>query len=203
MGESYAAYVDTLEKIDTDRLQKALNNDQRRLPFWINLYNALVQVKLKEDSKNYKDRNVFFETKDLSIGGEKLSLNDIENGILRKKAENNDFISSFDLDKKDFRIHFALNCGASACPPIAFYSAEKIESELAMAEEVFILAGSTYNTENNTVQISELFKWFKDDFGGEKGILELMRKHKIIADTSGVKIEYIPYDWTLNTDNFQ
>lgn len=203
MGEPYAAYIDTLAKIDTDRLQKELNSDQFRLPFWINMYNALVQVKIKEGSENYNDRNVFFETKDLSIGGKKLSLNDIENGILRKTAKNNEFISSFELEKKDYRIHFALNCGASACPPIAFYSAQNIESELTMAEEVFILAGSTYTKESNTVQISELFKWFKDDFGGEDGILELLKKHKIISDTSGVKIMYTPYDWTLNTDNFQ
>ena len=37
------------------------------------------------------------------------------------------------VDVIDFRIHFALNCGAKSCPPIAFYSYDKINDQLDLA----------------------------------------------------------------------
>ena len=54
--------------------------------------------------------------------------------------------------------------------------------------------------------ISQIFKWYKRDFGGRTGILDLIKSHildddkKEYLDKSGsnIEIDYLYYDWNLN-----
>ena len=52
----------------------------------------------------------------------------------------------------DYRIHFALNCGAKSCPAISFYSAKTLDQQLTTAENNFI---EQYMLEGEEVQIQE------------------------------------------------
>jgi len=162
----------------------------------------------------------FYASISYAIAGAVYSLNDIENGVLRSNR-----VSAVPLTRPPFgmedprlaimlpqcdpRIHFALNCGANSCPPIAVYSmvdegialAEKqqplqqprnqlieldgkqndeerndamesksgrmsmLDQQLKVATEGFIMAGGvTCDFNTNTVRLSKLFDWYKDDF---------------------------------------
>ena len=79
-----------------------------------------------------------YSTASYNIGGLVYSLNDIENGLLRGNRvsavpltsvpfpDQNDPRKNLMLNC-DPRIHFALNCGAVSCPPIAVYSCDSEE----------------------------------------------------------------------------
>jgi hypothetical protein len=101
------------------------------------------------------------------------------------------------LVKKDYRIHFALNCGAKSCPPIAFYDDEKLEEQLNLAEKAFVKNDAVYDENRNTVEVSKIFSWFRGDFGGKKGIRQLLVKHEVIPAGKKVKLKFKVYDWSL------
>ena len=103
-----------------------------RLAFWINAYNALTiqsvlvhWPKIKSVSNIYPKFG-FFERKVNIVGGQKYSLNDIENKIIRPRFN-------------EPRIHAALNCASISCPPIqpfAFH-AQQLNQQLDTAFATF------------------------------------------------------------------
>lgn len=202
--QPYEAFRDTLKKLDLDALKAELKSPEQKLAFWINAYNALVQAKIRDNKDAFSDRAHFFHTADQIIGGTKLSLDDIETGILRRRKRKNatHFIATFKVDRLDPRIHFTLNCGATSCPPVAFYSPEKLNEELAAAETSFVTQTSSYDAVSNTVTVSELFSWYADDFGGKQGIYALLERLRIIPVLSHPEIRYSPYNWNLDTENY-
>ena len=210
----YDAYLDTLTQVNLKHLDTELNLREEKLAFWINLYNALVQIKLERDTADFKDKGEFFSSKDFNIGGNKLSLDNIEHGILRgsqfkyglgyiKKLWAPSFEQRFRLKTLDYRIHFTMNCGASSCPAIAFYKPEQIDEQLDLAESVFMNANSKYNAADNTVEVSQILQWFKGDFGGENGIINILKNNGIIPDKINPKITYKEYDWTLENKKYE
>ena len=200
----YKSYVDTLERMDLKKLEKKLISHNEKLSFWINTYNSLVQVRLMKHPSLFKDKKKFFETNDIIIGYQKLSLNDIENGIMRLKKEvtNKPFVSRFKVGVLDNRIHFTLNCGATSCPAIAYYSPENLDTQLEEATSFYVSNSCSYNKETNEVLISELFSWFKEDFNGDKGVLELLKTYGLFPKTESPTIKFTPYDWGVKPANF-
>ncbi len=66
----------------------------------------------------------------------------------------------------DRRIHFALNCGATSCPPIRRYIAEGVDSELrSVAESFFVSGGIRIDDERGDVVMSRLLLWYARDSG--------------------------------------
>ncbi len=142
------------------------------------------------------------KTQDLTFGQHTISLDQIEHGILRGKLDNHDLINKFKLKQLDYRIHFTMNCGASSCPAINYYKPQTIERDLALAEQAFVKANSTFDSLGNVVYISQIFEWFKTDFGGEKGIMNILKRNGIISNNSSPLIKYTPYNWSLKTNNY-
>ena len=197
-------FVDTLSTIDLTRLKKELNTSDKKLAFWINTYNSMVRIKAMKNPGSFKNRDSFFKKANNKIGGHYISLDDIENGILRRKGSeySKEFVADFRVDKLDYRIHFTLNCGASSCPPIAYYDHKKLDSQLQIAEKFFVTSNSKFDKSKNTLTTSEIFKWFESDFGGKDGVLRLMKKYNVIPSSSKPKIAYDKYDWNLDLDNY-
>ena len=200
--DPFQPYLDTLSRIDVEQLEKDLNSNNKKLAFWINIYNSLVQVKIFKDETSFKDQNKFFKTRDITIGGIQISLDEIEHGILRKKDHDNPLVKRFQIEKLDFRIHFTMNCGATSCPAIAYYKPETIQKDLSIAENTFIVQNSVYNSKSNTLETSELLKWFRNDFGGDDGLINLMRRNGVISKDVHPIIKYKAYDWELKSKHY-
>ena len=186
-----------------------LQSDNQKKAFWINIYNAFFQilriVKQVEKSKIYT-------TKDINIAGQHFSLDDVEHGILRRYRYKfslgylpNPFASALirklAVAKIDYRIHFALNCGAKSCPPIAFYSPGKLESQLEMATLTFLEGETDILEDRKEIHITRLFQWFKGDFGGSRGIRNILRE-KLKINTKGFKLVYKEYSWEESLGNY-
>ena len=108
--------------------------------FWINLYNAMVlhaTVVLGPPEDTPEARTAFFSGATgatYEVADHVLSLDDVEHALLRRSPAGD--ARSFAEDdarrrtfaptlarKFDNRIHFALNCGASSCPPVKLFRA--------------------------------------------------------------------------------
>lgn len=173
------SFVEVMKNIPQKLLWQQLKNDNDKKTFWINLYNAYTQIILSKNPGKYKNRSSFFGSPQISIAGKQLSLDDIEHGILRHSKIkwslghlNKWSPSAFEKEQRvatvDYRIHFALNCGAKSCPPIAFYKPEQIDRQLDMATKAYLQREAEYNEAESTVALPAIMGWFRGDFGGKK-----------------------------------
>ena len=155
---------------------------------YINIYNLLV---IQQVVNNYPTASPtaipgFFDANKVLVGDKNITLNDLENKIIRPTYN-------------DPRVHFALVCGAKSCPPIQSFAYEesKLESQLdsvtswAVNDPAFIKTD-----EEGKIKISEIFKWYADDFGGSnKNVIAFINKYKKQNIES---FSYYAYDWSLN-----
>ncbi|SFR48335.1 Protein of unknown function, DUF547 [Robiginitalea myxolifaciens] len=206
-------FTERLAQMELKEIELGLQTDAERYAFWINIYNAYIQVVLKAKPELYEDRRSFFSEEMLEIAGRKVSFETIEHGILRKSQWNlglgyvrkwfpGEFERKLRVEKRDFRIHFALNCGAKDCPPVAVYTPGRLEQQLEMGTRKYLERTTRFDESSNTVTVSSLFSWFRGDFGGKSGTRKILSDKGLIPDTKGVSIEYSNYDWTLELDNF-
>ena len=175
-----------------------LSRDER-FAFYINLYNAWT-IKLiltgYPGVTSIKDLGGFLSTpwkkKIVRSDGQVLTLDQVEHEILRPEF-------------KDPRVHFAINCAALSCPPLASepYRGDSLNQQLDAAATAFINRSDRNYLEDETLHVSRIFKWFSEDFGGAvvdfvlkyaKGDLlsQLQQKH------DDLRVKYLSYDWSLN-----
>lgn len=213
-NENVNTYIDQLKDLKYDALLNSLKTDDDKKAFWINLYNAYTNASLHKDPDQYKSRNKFFRSKNIIIAGKTFSLDKIEHGILRKSKIKwslgylNKFFpgkteKDLRVNKLDYRIHFALNCGAKSCPPIAFYNPENLNTQLDVASTAYLTGEVNYNAESNTLALPALLSWFRRDFGGKKKIIELLKSKQLLQKNVKPKITFKKYDWALYLDNYK
>lgn len=199
----------TLAGVDMQQLITGLNNDNAIKTFWINMYNAWYQI-LAVREKLTKPK--IFTKKLIPIAGKNFSLDDIEHGILRKyrwkygmgylpKFFPGKLIKQLAVSKIDYRIHFALNCGAKSCPPIAFYSYEHINRQLDLATTSFLSTETTFDDAKKLVSLTKIMDWFRGDFNGKKGIRKII-KQVFQKDVNDYTIIFKKYDWDAALHNF-
>lgn len=214
LGESTDSLRQLLSAADQAELKATLSNDEARKTFWINIYNAATQTALKAEPERYKKRGVFFRAKLVTIAGQKLSLDEIEHGILRRSKNklslgylNKIFKSRFEKDfrvaRLDYRIHFALNCGARSCPPVAYYSLPEINTQLQNAMTGHLRTETDYDSVRNIASVTAFMGWFRGDFGGKSGIRRLLHETGAIPSAASPRISFKHYDWNLYINNFR
>ena len=208
-SEPFEEWVLKLESLSFSNLQKDLSNDDLKKAFWINIYNAFFQILRKVQKV---DKPEIYRDKLFTIAGEKFSLDDVEHGILRRYRWKfslgylpnlfaPSLIKNLAVSKVDYRIHFALNCGAVSCPPIAFYTSKRIEPQLEMATGSFLEGETDIFKDKKEVHVSRLFQWFAGDFGGKLGIRKILKK-QLEFDSTGFKIVFKEYSWEEQLDNY-
>lgn len=198
--DALKAYLATLSKVDPAKLGK---NEQ--FAFWANLYNAkTVEIVLsKYPVKSIKKISLggsFFasltggpwKAKVLKVKGTKLSLDDIEHGILRPVF-------------KDPRVHYAVNCASVGCPNLGTeaFTGAKLEEQLNKGAATYINSPRGFKVNGNRITASSIYKWFRKDFGGsEAGVLKHAAKYAAPALKSKLQstgsIYSYDYDWNLN-----
>ncbi len=212
-GDSTQSFEERMAALSMESLRTGLVNDREKKAFWINTYNGFTQVLLKKNPEAYKDRKTFFTSNQILIAGEKFSLDDIEHGILRRnkvKWSLGYFSKIFppkkekhlSVQKLDYRLHFALNCGAKSCPPIAFYNPEDIDRQLELATAAYLNGEAIYNEKENTLGLPAIMGWFRRDFGGKRKMLALVKKLGIVPESANPYIHFNKYDWDLALNNY-
>jgi len=155
--------------------------------FLINAYNLLVinGITIKFPVKSPLDIAGFFDKILYTISTKKITLNDIENKMLRAKYD-------------DARLHFVLVCGAKDCPPIIpeAYLPETLDAKLDQQTIKALNNPNFIRVKGNKIQISQLFEWYKADFKSKEiDFINSFREAKLNPKS---KFTYYPYDWSLN-----
>jgi hypothetical protein len=195
----FQEYMESLKSAKTEELSR---NGQ--LAFWLNAYNAVtidkvIKWKPKKSVRETLFPGVwtstkFFTSRDHTVAGKKLSQDDIENEILRRKLN-------------DPRIHFAIVCASSSCPPLArfAFTEENIQAKLEEETRKYInsFRGTRIDYSGNKLYLSKIFDWFAGDFKVKSGsVLEFIKpyldKKALAFLEQDPKISYIHYDWALN-----
>ena len=159
---------------------------EERLAYWINAYNAvtvrLIITNYPVSSITKLDGGKTWDVKRYTNGGKKLSLNDIENNILRPMG--------------DARIHFALNCAAKSCPPLLneAFTSENVNKLLEQRTRQFINSSRTV-VEKKEIKVPKIFDWYGKDFGN---VVDFVNKYAKIKANKTAKVTFSEYDWSLN-----
>lgn len=203
-----------LATLSVNDLSSALTTQNHRLSFWLNCYNAFAQLLIAETPlKNGKVDTRIFRKNRFRIAGKKMSLDDIEHGMLRRsqwkfglgyiqKWLPGQFEKRLRVDSLDNRIHFAMNCGASSCPVIGFYTPESVDEALDIATESYLKRHVTYDSTTNTASVPKVFQWFRGDFGGKPAIYQLLKRYELIPPDCEPTLDYKDWDWTRHLGAF-
>ncbi len=213
-GDNTGKFIQSLSNISYTDLKTRLQSDEEKKAFWINLYNGYTQVLLKQDPGKYKNRGRFFSAKQMTVAGKAFSLDDIEHGILRRskikwslghlnKLFPGKTEKELRVQELDYRLHFALNCGAKSCPPIAFYNPENLNPQLELATNAYLQSEAEYDAAADVLKLPAIMGWFRRDFGGKRKMVQLLKNKKIVPAESKPGIRFKSYDWTLYTGNYK
>jgi hypothetical protein len=163
-----------------------------KMAYYINMYNAYTVQFIISKYPVKSPKDISYSGKDIwhlklvELGNKKLTLTDVED-ILRGYG--------------DPRIHFAINCGAVSCPRLLnrAYDAKTLNEDLDLQTKRFINDTSRNIIKEKKVQISKIFEWYAVDFKTEKtGVIDFINKYSKVKASPNAKIEYLPYDWSLN-----
>ena len=112
------------------------------------------------------------------------------------------------LEDVDPRIHFALVCASSSCPPIDVYTDDSLDEELDLSARTFINGGGVIlDRERNIISLSKIFDWYDKDFGSsDEQKIRFIIPYIYAADereylqlhVGDIVIRYQKYDWRLN-----
>ena len=198
-----------LAELDRGELCGALDDDASRIAFWVDIYNAAVVRMGVTGLSERGGRLRFFRQPAVTVAGQALSLDAMEHGILRRSryklslgyATNpcpGAFERRYRVEGVDPRIHFALNCGAASCPPIAAYRHEQLDQQLDLATRGYLSA--ELERRDGSLLVPSLMLWYLADFGGPPGLRRFLRRHGV--DDAGRPIRFKRYDWTPTPDNW-
>jgi hypothetical protein len=213
LGKDTKEIQKMLANTTLNQLENALHTDAHKLSFWVNIYNAYIQVILSKNPELYENRNEFFNKAQIEIAGETISFAKIEHGIIRKSQWDlglgyirkwfpNKFERKLRVENQDYRVHFALNCGAKDCPPVAIYQVKLLDAQFNKGTANYLKKTSEYDKTKKEVAVTSLFSWFRGDFGATSGVKRILKEFEIIPTTKEIDLIYKDYDWSLDLNNF-
>jgi Protein of unknown function, DUF547 len=166
----------------------------------INLYNAttvrwILANYPTESIKGLKDS---FVAKRHEVGGSKVSLDDIENNMLRPLL--------------GYRTHAVLVCAARSCPPLQrfAYAPLQLDEQIDTAYRAWLSRSdlNRFIPDAKKIEISNIFNWYKNDFDKAGGVTKILAQyappqyHDFL--TSGdFETTYLPYNWAINDQSDQ
>jgi hypothetical protein len=203
-------YRDSLSAV-SEAAFKAFSKPQQ-MAWLINAYNAFtVELILTKYPAlaSIKDLGSLFSSpwkpKWIPLLGGKVSLDDIEHGMLRERGR-------FD----DPRVHFAVNCASIGCPPLReeAFVAERLDAQIDEQALRFMSdrLRNRFAATTGRLEVSKIFDWYGVDFNlDHRGIASLpaflSRYAEALADAQvdrdrvrgeRAEISFLSYDWTLN-----
>jgi hypothetical protein len=185
-------YLDAFADLDFDTL-----TEPEQFAAYSNVYNALTVKHIigRYPTKSIRSGYIVGPWKRVftTIDGEERSLDAIEHEILR-------------VEWDDPRVHYAINCAAYSCPNIQTdaWFAETLDEDLDRVAREYVNdpRGVTIRP-NGTLQVSTIYKWFREDFGGSNdGVIDHLLEHaepELAAQIEAKRrITKHEYDWALN-----
>jgi hypothetical protein len=203
---NYVQYMQALETAEPDKLLP-----REQLAFWMNVYNAacihlIVEyerknqgdvggVGLESINKITDDKGPVWDKDAAVIGGVAVSLNHIEHEQLRQKWA-------------EPAVHGCINCASASCPnlrPEAYRAADlRAQMDEQMREWLANDTKGLCLSDARCLELSRIFLWFEDDFGGWEGLREYLSAYiddEQVAEKireNQVRVRHFEYSWQMN-----
>lgn len=191
------AYLAQLAETDPEQL-----SEQDKLAYWINGYNSYTVKLILDNFKNGEPPSsirriggLFSNPWKISfavMGGTTYTLDNIEHDIIRVQFD-------------EPRIHFAVNCASKSCPILISeaYEGNTLDDQLEQSTRDFLENPEHNFLEGDTLYVSSIFKWYKEDFKDDP--LSFFLNHtsgelqqQLRSRKEQIRIKYADYDWSLN-----
>jgi hypothetical protein len=186
-------YVAWVYAVGPDNTPGLFPSPAHVLAYHLNAYNALAMYNVLEDGipptlAGLKKLD-FFVLRRLRVGGAPLSLYAYENEVIRKLG--------------DARVHFALNCMVVGCPrlPRTPFRAETLDADLEREARRFFSEPRNLQVDasQGVVRMSEIMSFYTEDFlATAPSLLAYVNRYRDVPIPAGYRVEFIPYDWTIN-----
>ena len=207
----FDAYIDSLALYSPHSHPGRFPSPDHALAYWINAYNAFVLKGVIDaypvkSVMDIKIPNGFFKHTRFSAGGKELSLDEIENQIIRPGF-------------KDARIHAVVNCGAASCPALEkrAFSGADLNDRLQTAFYRFVNDPQhvLLDRQNKKLFLSKILDWYGTDFTtwfpkervsahSKPTLINYLSLYLPAEDAtflrqhSDIEISFNDYDWALN-----
>lgn len=170
-----------------------LADPEAHLAELIDAYNALAMYNVVRNDipESLGDKLAsFFGLTQFTVAGEKMSLRELENGVIRKLG--------------DPRIHFALNCMVRDCPrlPQEPWDPERLDEQLDRATREFLNSAEKVQVDEagGVVRFNEILSFYTDDFLADSpSLIAYANRYRERPIPEGLKVEFKTYDWTVNS----
>lgn len=193
-----------------------LPRHEDRLAFFIDLYNVLSihGVLALDIEDSVMEVPSFFGRVSYRVGEAVLSLDAMENGVLRRNGGHpatgrrvlkaDDAGLAFCPERVDPRIHAALVCASESCPPVGFYDPEHVDAQLDLASASYVNAA--VRVTETGVRLPITFRYYAADWGQRADIERFLLAHadeplrSSLEEAFGADApwRYDRYDWSLN-----
>jgi hypothetical protein len=194
-GDALAAYLATLAAAKLDDLP-----EKEQLAFWINAYNAMIVGGILDgySAENALKRYRFFKSYSRTIAGEPRTPDDLEHQIIRPRFH-------------DARTHFAVVCASTSCPVLRreAYAGARLDAQLDDQARRFLddPHRNRIDPTSGSVEVSQIFKWFKDDFTRDgKTLADFLAPYLTPVQVQLLRDNppsFLDYDWTMNAQSGQ
>ncbi len=166
-------------------------DDKTKKAFMINAYNilAIKGIVDRYPVKSPMKVSNFFDARNYTVAGEKLSLNQLEKEKLYPFAN-------------DPRLHFVLVCAAVSCPRLASfaYTPDKVEDQIEATTRETLNDAEFIRVKGQKVEVSEIFRWYEGDFKkGGRSVLAYIDQYRNEKLPDKARLGYYTYNWNLNT----
>lgn len=206
-------YISTLAAVSPETHPTSFPTQDHKLAYWINAYNAFVLKGIVDTYpiQSVKDigiLNSFFRRKKFTTGNREITLDDLENKIIRPLF-------------RDPRIHFVVNCGAASCPILEnrAFTGDDLESRLQAAalrtinDPRYVRLGRN----ESRLYLSKILKWYRQDFiawfpQDEDSVTQKKTtlqdyialflpplQTQFMHDNPNLEIVFNEYNWSLNS----
>lgn len=184
--ETWVAYI---AQVSPENQPERFASKDEQLAYYLDAYNGLAMYGVLRSGVVPAQKVRFFLLRKYTIGGKETSLYTWENKVIRPLGEP--------------RIHFALNCMAASCPrlPQAPWEEERLEQQLEAAAVEFFNDERhlRVDAEQGVVYLSEILDFFPEDFlAVAPSLIDYVNRYRHPPIPSDYRIEFIPYDWTVN-----
>jgi hypothetical protein len=181
-------------------------SNEQKLAFYVDAYNAYTLATVLDAGPPASIRDLdggkVWDTRKFAVGGQSLTLNEIEHGHVRKLG--------------DGRVHAVLNCASRGCPPLPPTPLVPTAQGAQLDEGARRWARTNaFSLDGTKIALSMVFDWYGDDFTKEsKGDLpnvdgraenalwflsrfvDPATKQKLLSGT--LDVGWQNYDWALN-----
>jgi hypothetical protein len=178
-----------------DARPEQMSSDEKKA-FYVNAYNAMAIAIVLEryPVQSIRDVDGAFQKIRRKIGGEDLSLDEVENRL---------------RDLRDARIHFAIVCASESCPALAraAYRAENVSAMLDRQARAFVNDPSknVVDRGRSRIALSKIFDWNRTEFERDAGsVTKFVARYVADSETASwlsstrERPQFLDYDWALN-----